>query len=67
MRVRRTQVYLSDEEQKAFKAIADKFGQSQSEVIRKAVNGYIEQHKCRNRLELFRTGSIYLVGSHRSA
>ena len=54
--MRRTQIYLTEEEQKAVKTIADRLGQSQSEVIRKAVDRYIEQHRDGNILELLRQG-----------
>jgi predicted DNA-binding protein len=52
--MRRTQIYLTDEERKALRAIADRLGQSQSEVIRAAVDRYVDHYQEGNRLDLLR-------------
>ena len=52
--MRRTQIYLTDEERKAVRVIADRLGQSQSEVIRVAVDRYIDHYHEGNRLDLLR-------------
>jgi hypothetical protein len=52
--MRRTQIYLTDEERKALRAIADRLGQSQSEVIRAAVDRYVDHYREGNRLDLLR-------------
>ncbi len=54
--MRRTQIYLTDEERKALKSIADRLGKSQSEVIRTAVDRYIDRYQGGNRLDLLRQG-----------
>jgi len=43
--MKRTQIYLTEEEHKAIKAIAKRRGRTQSEVIRTAVDQYVEQHR----------------------
>lgn len=52
--MRRTQIYLTDEERKALRVIADRLGRSQSEVIRAAVDHYIVRYQKGNRLDLLR-------------
>ena len=52
--MRRTQIYLTEKEQKALKTIAEQSGQSQSKVIRKAIDRYIEQQHAGDRLGLLR-------------
>ena len=52
--MRRTQIYLTDEERKALRVIANRLGQSQSEVIRAAVDRYIDNYHEGNTLDLLR-------------
>ena len=52
--MRRTQIYLTETERTALQATARRLGQSQSEVIRAAVDRYLEQHQSKNRLEMLR-------------
>ena len=52
--MRRTQIYLTDEERKALKSIADRLGISQSQVIRTAVDRYIDRYQGGDRLELLK-------------
>ena len=50
--MRRTQIYLTDEERRALKAIARRLGKTQSELIRNAVDRYIERYQSKQRTEL---------------
>jgi len=50
----RTQIYLTEEEQKALRAIANSQDATQSEVIREAIDLYIVGYKQSNRLQLLR-------------
>jgi len=52
----RTQIYLTEKERKALKAMAARLGRSQSAMIREAVDRYIERYQEGNRLELLRRG-----------
>ena len=52
--MQRTQIYLTKKERKALKALADRLGRSQSELIRMAVDRYIEFYQQGSRLELLR-------------
>ena len=52
--MKRTQIYLTGEERKALKILADRLGQSQSEVIRTAIDRYVEEFQNGNRLQLLR-------------
>ena len=52
--MQRTQIYLTKKERKALKVLADRLGRSQSELIRMAVDRYIEFYQQGNRLELLR-------------
>jgi hypothetical protein len=48
----RTQIYLTAKERKALRALAKRLGQSQSALIRAAVDRYVERYQEGNRLEL---------------
>ena len=52
--MQRTQIYLTKKERKALKVLADRLGRSQSELIRMAVDRYIEFYQQGSRLELLR-------------
>lgn len=52
----RTQIYLTDEEKKAVRAIARRLGTTQSEVIRTAVDRFIDHESTGSRLELLQSG-----------
>jgi len=52
----RTQIYLTREERQALRSIAEVVGQSQSEIIREAIDQYIENFNQENRVELMRAG-----------
>ena len=53
--MQRTQIYLTESEKKALKGIARRLGKTQSEVIRTAVDRFIERDDRGNRLELLRS------------
>lgn len=50
----RTQIYLTREEREALKSIAERRNQSQSEIIREAVDRYIAESMRQDRNELMR-------------
>jgi len=52
----RTQIYLTQRERQALHAIAGQTGQTQSELIRQAVDRFIQTHQEGNRLQLLRKG-----------
>jgi predicted DNA-binding protein len=54
--MRRTQIYLTDAEREAIGAIAGETGRTQSDLIREAVDGMIDEYRGGNRLELLRRG-----------
>jgi len=54
--VERTQIYLTQKEKKSLKAIAQRLGKTQSEVIRVAVDRLIDREGPGNRLESLRNG-----------
>lgn len=50
----RTQIYLTDDEQKALRALSRKTGLSQSELIRQAVDSYLTMNHPLDRAALLR-------------
>ncbi len=53
--MRRTQIYLTEREQMAVKSIARRLGKTQSEVIRTAVDRFIDRESPLTRLDLLRS------------
>jgi hypothetical protein len=52
----RTQIYLTDEEKKAVESIADRLGKTQSEVIRLALDHFIERESPGTRANKLQAG-----------
>jgi hypothetical protein len=50
----RTQIYLTDQERKSLRTLATRLGQSQSALIRAAVDQYVRCYQEGNRLNLLR-------------
>jgi hypothetical protein len=54
--VQRTQIYLTDKEMKAVRSIARRLGRTQSEVIRTALDRFLERENTSSRIDLLRSG-----------
>ena len=52
----RTQIYLTEKEQSALRAIARQKGISQSEIIREAIDEFIKAYSKSDRVEMLRAG-----------
>jgi len=52
----RTQIYLTEVQRKALHSIARRLGRTQSDVIRTAVDTFIERQTPEDRIELLRKG-----------
>jgi Arc/MetJ-type ribon-helix-helix transcriptional regulator len=59
----RTQVYLTDDEQKALRALVKHTGRSQSELIRAAVDHFIEMSQQEHRGAVLREAAGLWAGS----
>lgn len=54
--MQRTQIYLSDAERQGLQAMARRSGRSQSELIREAIDAFLERHRPEGRLARLRQG-----------
>ena len=50
----RTQIYISSEERQGLQALARQVGRSQSDLIREAIDGFLERHRPGERLSRLR-------------
>ena len=50
----RTQIYLTEAERRALKALATRLDRSQSALIREAIDRYVDRYQEGNRLDLLR-------------
>ena len=50
----RTQIYLTEEERRALRALAARLDRSQSALIREAIDRYVDRYQEGNRVDLLR-------------
>ena len=55
--MKRTQIYLTEKENKSLKDISKIYGKSKSEIIRDAVDKHIERILGGNKIEILRTAA----------
>jgi hypothetical protein len=60
--VQRTQIYLTEREKKALQVIAKRLGKTQSDVIRTAVDRFIERESVDDRALLLSSGRALWQG-----
>ena len=53
----RTQIYLTEQEQSALRQLSRQFKQSQSELIRQAIDRFIEESQQQNRTMILRAAA----------
>ncbi len=58
----RTQIYLTEGQKKALRSIARRLGRTQSDLIRSALDTYIEWQTPAERIELLRAGRAIWKG-----
>ena len=61
--MQRTQIYLSDPERQGLRALAQSSGRSQSELIREAIDSFLERNQPQNRLAKLRQGRGLWAGA----
>ncbi len=54
--MQRTQIYLTEREKGAVRSIAERLGKTQSDVIRTALDRFIDRESADSRLALLRSG-----------
>ena len=59
----RTQIYLSEAERQGLQALASRSGRSQSELIREAIDSFLERNQPQNRLAKLRQGRGLWAGA----
>jgi Arc/MetJ-type ribon-helix-helix transcriptional regulator len=52
--MRRTQIYLSEAERQGLQALGQRSGRSQSDLIREAIDSFLERHQPQSRLARLR-------------
>ncbi|MCK4776742.1 MAG: CopG family transcriptional regulator [Actinomycetia bacterium] len=55
--MKRTQIYLTDKENRSLKAISSLYGKSKSEIIREAIDNHIEQIHTGNKMGIINSAA----------